>query len=517
MTKAGLMGATNLRRRIYSHLTSQHMSFFHNSQTGIIVNYFTGMANGVLGLVTTNIITLVQNTASVMMMLIVMIWHAPQMIPVLLFLIPGILIPLTIITRKHRVVLRSALGADARSITHITQSILGIKTIQSFGAEASEAVNMGAIEDVRVRVGFKTAQLTGLQTPLLEVMISIGLCLALISGGYFIANGSITTGNFTVFMLALTAAYKPVKTLAGIGVSMQLGLIAADALFNFLDKKSDILDAPNAVELKREPMEVALDNVTFAYSSEAGDVLHDMSLRVEPGKVCAFVGQSGGGKTTIFNLLCRFHDTQKGGILINGADIRGFTLTSLRKNIATVSQDVFLFAGTIAENIKYGSPNATPEQVEAAAKAANAHEFITDFPQQYDNQVGERGALLSGGQKQRIAIARAILKDAPILLLDEATSALDSRSEQLIQGALKKLIEGRTTFVIAHRLSTILNADIICVIKGGRIIEKGTDTELYALGGEYKKLKDIQFSESHDNKKTPPDIDKAPINNGAAI
>jgi ABC-type multidrug transport system fused ATPase/permease subunit len=209
--------------------------------------------------------------------------------------------------------------------------------------------------------------------------------------------------------------------------------------------------------------------------------------------MCAFVGESGGGKTTMFNLIQRFYDPQSGKITINRTDIKKYTLHSLRKSISEVSQDVFLFNDSIEENIKYGRPDATHEEVVAAARAANAHDFIMEFPDGYNSSVGEGGGLLSGGQKQRIAIARAILKDAPILLMDEATSALDTQSEKLIQSALSKLMVGRTTFVIAHRLSTILDADMICVIKDGKIIEQGTDSELCALNGEYKKLRDIQF------------------------
>ena len=494
MAKAGLLGVTSLRRRIYKHMLKQPISFFHGTQTGTFTNYFTRMTDAVLALVTDNVITIVQSIVTLIFMLGLMLWFAPQMMLVLLILAVSILIPLVIITRKRRVLVRISFSADADSITHINQSILGVKTIQSFVTEEMEAKNMNNIEDIRVRVNFKNALLAGLQTPLLEIMISIGLCAALIAGGYFIMNGSMNKGDFLMFLVALTAIYKPAKSMTTIGGGIQAGLIAAENLFNFLDRESTLVDTPDAVELPSVPMTVKLDRVSFAYNDVDGNVLNDVSLEVKPGTICAFVGPSGGGKSTIFNLIDRFYDPQQGGVFINGVDVREFTLKSLHRNIATVSQDVFLFSGTIADNIRYGSPNATEEQIKSAAKAANAHEFIMDFPLQYDNEVGERGALLSGGQKQRIAIARAILKDAPILLLDEATSALDSRSEMHIQEALKGLMSGRTTFVIAHRLATILDADIICVIKDGVIIERGTDSELYALGGEYKKLKEIQFS-----------------------
>jgi ABC-type multidrug transport system fused ATPase/permease subunit len=242
-------------------------------------------------------------------------------------------------------------------------------------------------------------------------------------------------------------------------------------------------------------MKIEFKDVSFAYNESDGEVLHDVNLQVESGKTCAFVGPSGGGKSTIFNLLMRFYDVGRGQVLINGRDVRDYKIESLRKNIAEVSQDVFLFNGTITENIRFGAPDATDEQIKDAAKISNAYDFIMKLPNGFDTQVGERGTLLSGGQKQRVAIARALLRDAPILLLDEATSALDTESEKLIQASLEKLMKGRTVFVIAHRLSTIIDADNINVILGGRIVESGTDAELVALGGEYKKLRDIQFKQ----------------------
>ncbi|MDR0328559.1 MAG: ABC transporter ATP-binding protein/permease [Planctomycetaceae bacterium] len=498
MTKAGLLGVTALRRRIYRHMVNQPMAYFHGQQTGPLMTQITVMADGALSLVTDTVITTVQSVASMAFMLGLMLWYAPYMTVVLLVLAPGILIPFVIIMRRQRVLVRTTFGVHGIAISHVTQSILGIKTIQSFGTEGAEAKKMNTIEDQRIKAQFRLTRLIALQTPLLEIVISIGIFLALVAGGWLIIHGKdysmeMTAGDFLVFLLALTAIYKPAKVVTTTGGSVQKGLIAAENVFKFLEQKPTIMDAPDAIELEHAPMVVAFDNVTFAYNNVDGDVLHAVSLAVQPGTICAFVGPSGGGKSTMFNLIGRFYDPQYGNIFINGEDIRSYTLASLRGNIAVVSQDVFLFAGTIADNIRYGSPDATQEQIQEAARAANAHEFIINFPKQYENEVGERGTLLSGGQKQRIAIARAILKDAPILLLDEATSALDSRSEQQIQEALKTLMRGRTTFVIAHRLATILDADIIYVIKDGRIVEKGTDAELYQRGGEYRKLKDIQF------------------------
>ena len=421
-----------------------------------------------------------------------MIYYAPQLCAVLLFLVPAIMIPMVLIMRKRRKLSRESFGIANDVSQHLNQTLHGIKTIQAFANEKSESKKFAEVLDASMVNSYKGTQTFALQSPLLELMISIGLCLALIAGGHFIVTGAITTGDFTAFLLALTAAYKPARSITGTSNTVQHGLLAAEVLFDFLDSKPDIQDIAGAEDLKSRKLSVKFNHVSFEYVPDE-PVLKDINLTVPAGKVCALVGPSGGGKTTMFNLIERFYEPQKGKIEINNTDIRKFTLYSLRENIAEVSQDVFLFNGTIEENIKYGAPDATSEQVISAAKAANAHDFIMAFPRKYKSKVGEGGALLSGGQKQRIAIARAILKNSPILLLDEATSALDTQSEKLIQSALRDLMRGRTTFVIAHRLSTILDADIICVVKDGHIVEQGTDAELIALDGEYKKLRDIQF------------------------
>ncbi len=499
MSKAGLLASARLQQRIYNHVVKMNISKFYGDGIGKTLNYFGVQAGAVLNLITGTIVSTIQQIATLAITLGLMVYYAPQMCAVLIFLVPAIIAPTILIMRKRRKLSRKSFAIANDVSQHLNQTLRGIKTIQAFAKEEVETKKFSRVLNESMTNAYKGTQAQALQSPLLELMISIGLCLSLIIGGHFIVSGAISTGDFTAFLLALTAAYKPAKSMTKTGDTVQHGLLAAEILFDFLDSKPDIQDAPDAKELHSKKMSVEFKNVWFEYN--AGDpVLRDINLHVPDGKVCALVGPSGGGKTTMFNLLERFYEPQMGKIEINNKDIKKYTLKSLRQNIAEVSQDVFLFNGTIEENIKYGVPDATHDQVVAAATAANAHDFIMGFPKQYESSVGEGGALLSGGQKQRIAIARAILKNAPILLLDEATSALDTESEKLIQSALRDLMRGRTVFVIAHRLSTILDADIICVIKDGRIIEQGTDAELVALGGEYKKLRDIQFRPAKNNK-----------------
>ena len=494
MAKAGLNASAALQQRIYDHMVKMDIAKFYGDGIGKHLNYFSVQAGAVLNLVTNTLVNTVQQIATLAMTLGLMIYYAPQLCAVLIFLVPAIMVPMVLIMRKRRKLSRESFGIANDVSQHLNQTLHGIKTIQAFANEETEAKKFSHVLNNSMVNSYKGTQAFALQSPLLEIMISIGLCLAMIAGGHFIVTGAITTGDFTAFLLALTAAYKPARSITSTSNTVQHGLLAAEVLFDFLDSKPSIEDAPNAKILKPGKMSVKFNKVFFEYIP-GEPVLQNINLDVPAGKVCALVGPSGGGKTTMFNLIERFYEPQKGKIEINNTDIKKFTLHSLRENIAEVSQDVFLFNGTIEDNIKYGAPDATSEQVVAAAKAANAHDFIMGFPHKYKSKVGEGGALLSGGQKQRIAIARAILKDAPILLLDEATSALDTQSEKLIQSALRDLMRGRTTFVIAHRLSTILDADIICVVKDGHIVEQGTDAELVALDGEYKKLRDIQFKD----------------------
>lgn len=492
MAKGGLAASASLQKRIYSHMVHMGIAGFYGDGVGKHLNYFYVQSGAVLRLVTENILSLVQQLATLVITLTLMIYYAPQVCAILVFLVPAIVVPLLIIMRRRRKLSRQSFGIANTVSQHLNQTLRGIKTIQAFANEDVETRKFADVLHKSMINSYKTTQAAAIQSPLLELMISIGLCFALILGGHFIVNGAITTGDFTAFLLALIAAYKPAKAITGTGDTVQHGLLAAEVLFDFLDTKPAIRNKRDAKDLRAVQPSVEFKNVDFSYI-DGEQVLHDINLHVAPGQVCALVGPSGGGKTTMFNLIERFYEPTSGFIAINGTNIQKYTLDSLRRNIAEVSQDVFLFNDTIEANIKYGAPHASHDEVVAAARAANADEFIRALPHGYNSCVGEGGALLSGGQKQRIAIARAILKNAPILLLDEATSALDTESEKLIQSALKDLMQGRTTFVIAHRLSTILDADIICVIKNGHIVEQGTDAELVAMDGEYKKLRDIQF------------------------
>ena len=501
MSKGGLLASASLQNKIYRHMTRMNLARFQGDGIGKNLNYFHVQAGAVLKLVTETVIRIVQNIATLIITLGLMVYYAPQMCAVLLFLAPAIMIPMVAIMRKRRKLSRQSFGIANSVAQQLNQTLYGMKTIQAFAAEDREVRKFANVLNDSMVNSYKSTQANALRSPLMEFMISIGLCIAMIMGGHFIASGAITTGDFTAFLLALTAAYKPAKSITSTGDTLQHGLLAAEVLFEFLDAKPDIKDMPNARKLDAKNMSIDFKDVSFEYEANE-PVLKNVNLHIPAGTICALVGPSGGGKTTMFNLLERFYDPQQGKITINKTDIKQYTLRSLRESIAEVSQSVFLFNGTIEDNIKYGRPNASHEDVIAAARAANAEEFILACPMGYNSPVGEGGSLLSGGQKQRIAIARAILKDAPILLLDEATSALDTQSEKLIQGALKDLMRGRTTFVIAHRLSTILDADKICVLKNGEIIEQGTDAELCALNGEYKKLRDIQFAS--DKKSAKP-------------
>jgi subfamily B ATP-binding cassette protein MsbA len=329
---------------------------------------------------------------------------------------------------------------------------------------------------------------------MIEVMAAFAIVGVIWWGSHAVLAGSRTPGVFLSFIGAMLLLYRPFKSVTRTNSSVQAGLAAAERVFGMMDAPREVVEAPGALELGPGTHHVGFEHVWFRYGQDW--VLHDVSLRVGPGQVVALVGMSGGGKSTIVDLIPRFYDVQQGRVTIDGIDVRRLTLASLRAQIGLVTQHTFLFNDTIRVNIAYGSVDKDLDEVVAAARAANAHDFIARLPQGYETRVGELGVRLSGGERQRIAIARALLKNAPILILDEATSSLDSESERLVQEALERLMENRTTVVIAHRLSTVRRADRIIVIVDGRIAEQGTHDQLLAQGGEYSRLHELQFLSS---------------------
>ena len=415
----------------------------------------------------------------------------------LLSLIAFILFPLAILpilNSSKKVRRHSSKGqlSLAKLASFLQESVIGLRVVKIFGMQAYELSRFDQENQTVLKAALKTTRAKLANQPLMEVIGAIGFSAVLVYGGENVIAGTRTTGNFFAFLTSLYLCYAPFKGIARSNSILQQGVSAASDLFNILDTKPEPPEASSPQSLNSVSEGLVARNVCFGYGDEL--VIDDLSLELPCSGTVALVGPSGGGKSTIIDLLCRFYDPSSGVISIDGIDIRQLSLASLRALISVVDQNTFLFNDTVANNIAYGLSSASSPQIEAAARAANAHDFIIQLPEGYDTLIGENGTMLSGGQRQRIAIARALIKDAPLLFLDEATSALDSASEQVVQEALDRLMADRTTLVVAHRLSTVVNADCICVISGGRVVESGNHATLLARGGTYADLFSTQFA-----------------------
>jgi subfamily B ATP-binding cassette protein MsbA len=409
---------------------------------------------------------------------------------VTLILFPTCLLPLRIYGRRARKALRGQFEGMGEMVVTMQETFAGIRVIKSFAREAHQEKEFKRSNQLQFSQMMRIIRSMEATGPLVETIAAVGIGLALL----YVYAANLSAGRFFGLITGIFILYDPIKTLSKIQIVMQQSIAATTAIFALLDSESTVQDAPNAVALRLSQGRIDFENVTFRYANTLTDAISNLTLDIQPGKTHALVGASGAGKSTILSLILRLYDPTSGSVNIDGRDLRSVTQKSLREKIGLVTQETFLFHDTISNNIRFGRLDATPEEVREAAKAAYAHDFIMAQPKGYETVIGDKGCLLSGGQQQRLAIARAVLKNAPILLLDEATSSLDSESEQQIQKALAKLATGRTVIAIAHRLSTVLSADQIIVMDGGRIKEIGTHAELLEKSGYYRRLYDHQFN-----------------------
>ena len=492
----GVSAVTDIRQKVFDKVLKHDAQFFESHSTGRIMSSVMSDVDKIQIATSSMLADWLRQTFSVVGLLYVVLQADWRLAIVSLTVLPIVLVPTVRIGRRMRRTTRRAQDTAAELNEILQEAIIGQQVVKAFGAEALESSRFRAAA-FRLRASnLRYAAQQALGSPLIEFCGALTIVGLLTYARSQIKTGDMTTGQFTSFVIALLMLYEPVKRLTGIHAIFQQGLGASQKVFEYLDLQSSIQDKSTARKLPNFQQSIEFRNVSFQYSSESGPVLDKVQLRVEAGEMVALVGPSGAGKTTLANLVPRFYDVTAGAVLLDGHDVRDLTLESLRRQVATVAQDTFLFNTTVEENIRYGRPGATRAEVEEAARNAMAEEFIHALPQGYDTVIGERGTKLSGGQRQRMSIARALLKNAPILILDEATSHLDTESEILVQRALANLMNGRTVIVIAHRLSTIRRADKIVVLDRGRITETGTHDDLINHGGIYQRLHGLQYLEA---------------------
>lgn len=491
---AGQCVIRDLRTRLYSHIIDQPLSFFHKTSTGELISRVINDVSIVQSCVSYTLIRSLRDLFSVIGLLGVIFYMDWRLALVTMVFLPAAGVPIVVFGRKFRKISTNYQEKLGEATNQLHETITGVSIVKAFCMESYEKKRFAGRAQNILKILLSETWYNSLSHPSVELLAGVGMAFIIWFGGGQVLQGHSTPGAFMAFFTALLMLYEPIKGVSKVNATIQQGLAAADRIFTLLDVRSLIVDSIDAKTMPPFQRSIEFDRVTFCYENDV-QVLRQLTFRVNRGEVLAVVGPSGGGKTTLTNLLLRFYDVTDGRLLIDGVDIRRFSLNSLRRQMALVTQQTILFNDTVRNNITYGREGCTEEEVVAAARAANALDFIMAMPSGFETVIGESGTRLSGGQRQRLSIARAILKDAPILILDEATSALDNESEREVQQALENLMHNRTTIVIAHRLSTIQNADRIIVLRDGELVEEGTHKELLALEGEYSSLYRLQFSE----------------------
>ncbi len=494
MTDIGQRVVRDLRDQLFRHTLDQSAEFFSQRTTGQLMSRVTNDVSQVQQAVSETIGDLLREGLALIGYAALLFYWDYGLALVCVTGAPIVVYPLVRLGQRVRRTSRRS-QEELERLSHITaEAFAGHRIVKAFGAEAHEARRFSRASERLYRTNLKVTSTVALLPPLMEFLGGLAIVALIWYGSRRIGSGEMTQGNFLAFIFAAFMMYTPVKKLSRVNTNLQQAIAAAERIFEMLDTHSEVKERAGARQLAPLRQTVEFRNVSFKYKDAAGPILQDVSFRVRAGEMVAIVGLSGAGKTTLVNLIPRFYDATGGAILIDDIDIRDVTLRSLRSQVGIVTQETVLFDDTIATNIAYGTPAASRQDVEAAARAAHAHEFISELLEGYETDIGERGQRLSGGQRQRLAIARALLKNSPILILDEATSSLDAESEQLVQDALTNLMRNRTAFVIAHRLSTVRRADKIVALERGRVAEIGTHDELLARsGGVYAKLYSLQI------------------------
>jgi ATP-binding cassette, subfamily B, bacterial MsbA len=498
MAYVGLRIVADCQTRLYRHLIGMDLGFFNSMPSGRLVSRFLVDINNMRSAVSNAFTGLGKEFLSLIGLVTVMFVQDWQLAAISFFIFPVAVYPIVRLGKRMRKVTANTQEENGLFTAILDQSFQGIRVVKAYGMEKYETSRVSGLVERIFKLNIKSNRIRALSSPIMETLGGIAVAIVIVYGGFRVIHQNLDPGSFFSFITALLLAYEPMKRLANLNASLQEGLAGAQRMFDLIDMVSGIQERPGAKAMQ-VPVNgsIRLEHIGFAYV-EGQPALKDVDMSIPSGKTVALVGPSGAGKSTILNLIPRFYDVDEGSITIDGTDVRDVTLESLYANISLVSQEVMLFDDTVRANIAYGRPGASEADIEDAARHAAALDFIQELPQGFDTMVGERGIKLSGGQRQRLAIARAILKNAPILLLDEATSSLDTESERHVQQALDHLMKDRTTLVIAHRLSTIVGADLIYVIQNGAIIEQGSHAELLARNGAYEKLYALQFASEAD-------------------